>query len=65
MVGEVLHGLEEQVGDVCQEAHGHAGRQVLLGEVEDAGARRQLHGQVQGVVPHAHHHQLQHKGGPR
>lgn len=60
MVWEVLHGLEQQVGDVCQEPHGHPGRQVLLGEVEDAGARRQLHGQVQGVVPHADHHQLQH-----
>lgn len=64
MVWEVLHGLEEQVSDVCQEPHRHPSRQVLLGEVEDAGAGRQLHGQVQRVVPHADHHQLQHKFGP-
>ena len=58
VVGESPHGLQQQLGDGAQQADGHARRQVLLGQVEDAGAGRQLDMQRHRVVLHSHHHQL-------
>lgn len=59
MVGKRPHGLQQELRDGAQQPHRHSRSQVLLGEVEHAGARRQLHVQSSGVVLHAQHHQLE------
>lgn len=59
MVGKRPHGLQQELSDGAQQSHWHPGRQVLLGQVEDAGAGCQLHVERSRVILHAQNYQLE------
>lgn len=59
MVGERPHGLQQELSDGTERADRHPCRQVLLGQIEDAGAGRQLDVKRGLVVLHAEDYQLE------